>query len=158
MATPRGNLTILVVLALAATLSPVSIDMLTPALPGIASDMGSSPQMIELAIYSFLVGYGIAPSLWGAWSDRVGRRPIMVIGMLIYCASSLACSVVDSPAWLIALRLGQGIGAAAGATMARAIIRDIYGGGGTTRGMARMFSIMSVIPFFMPLLGGYMAR
>ena len=153
-----GKFTVLMVLALAATLAPVSIDMLTPALPGIAGDMGASPQKIELAIYSFLVGYGVAPSLWGGWSDRIGRRPIMLIGMIIYCASSLACYAVDSPGWLIVLRLLQGIGAAAGATMARAIIRDIYGGGGTTRGMARMLSFMSVVPVLMPLLGGYMAR
>ncbi len=52
----------------------------------------------------------------------------------------------------------QGIGAAAGATMARAIVRDIYGATGTTKGMATMISMMAVIPFFMPLVGGVVAR
>jgi DHA1 family bicyclomycin/chloramphenicol resistance-like MFS transporter len=147
----------LVVLALTATLSPVSMDMLTPSLPGLATDMGTSAQTIELTLYSFLIGYGVGPSLWGVLSDRIGRRPIMFIGMLIYSASSLAGAVADDANWLIAVRFAQGIGAGAGATMARATVRDIHGTAGTTRNMARMISLMSVVPFFMPLLGGTLA-
>ena len=147
----------LVVLALAATLSPVSMDMLTPSLPGLSADLGATAQTIELTLYSFLIGYGVAPSLWGALSDRIGRRPIMFIGMFIYSASSLSGAVLDDANWLIATRFVQGIGAGAGATMARATVRDIYGAAGTTRSMARMISFMSVVPFFMPLLGGTLA-
>lgn len=153
----RRQFVTLVVLALAATLSPVSMDMLTPSLPGLSADTGASPQTIELTLYSFLIGYGLAPSVWGALSDHVGRRPIMVIGMAIYVASSLAGAMIDDANWLIAVRFVQGIGAAAGATIARAIIRDIYGAEGTTQGMARMISLMAVVPFFMPLLGGVLA-
>jgi Bcr/CflA subfamily drug resistance transporter len=147
----------LVVLALTATLSPVSMDMLTPSLPGLSADLGSSAQAIELTLYSFLIGYGVAPSLWGALSDRIGRRPIMFIGMCIYIASSLAGALSDDANWMIAVRFVQGIGGGAGATMARATVRDIYGAAGTTRSMARMISLMAVVPFFMPLLGGTLA-
>jgi DHA1 family bicyclomycin/chloramphenicol resistance-like MFS transporter len=145
------------VLALAATLSPVSLDMLTPSLPGLVSDTGASPQTIELTLYSFLLGYGLAPSVWGALSDRVGRRPVMFIGMVIYSLSSITGAMIDDAGSLIALRFVQGIGGGAGATMARAIVRDLYGADGTTQGMARMISLMAVVPFFMPLLGGLLA-
>jgi DHA1 family bicyclomycin/chloramphenicol resistance-like MFS transporter len=147
----------LVVLALAATLAPVSIDILAPSLPGISAGLGANPQTIELTIYSFLIGYGISPSFWGPLSDRLGRRPIMFVGMLIYTVSSLAAASADEASWLITVRFLQGIGGGAGATMARAIIRDIYGAAGTTRGMARMISLMSILPFLMPLLGGVVA-
>ena len=147
----------LMVLALAATLAPVSIDILAPSLPGMSAGLNTSPQTIELTIYSFLIGYGIAPSFWGPLSDRVGRRPIMFVGMLIYTASSLAAASSGEVNGLIAARFVQGIGGGAGATMARAIIRDIYGASGTTRGMARMISLMSVLPFLMPLIGGVVA-
>ena len=149
--------TTLVVLALAATLSPVSMDMLTPSLPGLSADIGASPQTIELTLYSFLIGYGVAPSLWGALSDRIGRRPIMFAGMFIYSVSSLAGATIDDANWLIAARFVQGIGGGAGATMARATVRDIYGATGTTRYMARLISLMAIVPFFMPLLGGTLA-
>jgi DHA1 family bicyclomycin/chloramphenicol resistance-like MFS transporter len=149
--------TTLVVLALAATLAPVSLDMLAPSLPGISADLGASPQAIELTIYSFLIGYGVAPSFWGPVSDRIGRRPIMFTGMLIYTLSTLVGAFAGDIDWLIAARFIQGIGGGAGATMARAIIRDLYGASGTTRGMARMLSLMAILPFIMPLLGGVVA-
>lgn len=152
------RLVVLLVLGLTAALSPVSIDMLAPSLPGLASDIGATAQRTELTIYAFLIGYGIAPALWGRLSDSRGRRPVMFCGMLIYCLSTVACLFADSPGQLIILRGIQGLGAAAGATMARAIVRDIYGAAGTTRGMATMISFMAIIPMFMPLLGGIIAQ
>lgn len=147
----------LVVLALTAVLAPVSMDMLTPSLPGLSDALGASPQTVELSLYSFLIGYGVSPSLWGALSDRLGRRPVMFMGMAIYTASSLACAFTGDAWWLIGVRFVQGIGGGAGATVARAVVRDIYGASGTTHGMARMISTMAVVPFFMPLLGGILA-
>ena len=149
---------ILLVLAIAAALSPVSIDMLAPSLPQLSEDIGASAARIELTIYAFLIGYGLAPSLWGRLSDSVGRRPVMFVGLFVYCLSCIACIYAQSADQLILLRVLQGIGAAAGATMARAIVRDIYGATGTTKGMATMISMMAVIPFFMPLVGGVVAR
>lgn len=149
---------VLFVLAVASALSPVSIDMLAPSLPQLSEDIGASAASIELTIYAFLIGYGLAPSLWGRLSDSIGRRPVMVAGLVIYCLSSIACTYASGSDQLIGLRVLQGIGGAAGATMGRAIVRDIYGAAGTTRGMATMMSMMVVIPFLMPLLGGVIAR
>ena len=146
------------ILALTAALSPVSIDMLAPSLPLLSRGLDATPQKIELTIYGFLIGYGLAPSVWGYASDRLGRRPVMLVGMSIYCATSLAGSWANSAEWLITLRFVQGIGAAAGATMARAIVRDIYGAEGTTKGMAAMFSLMALVPFAMPVVGGLIAQ
>jgi DHA1 family bicyclomycin/chloramphenicol resistance-like MFS transporter len=149
---------ILLALGVTAALSPVSMDMLAPSLPQLSQDIGITAQRTELTIYAFLIGYGLAPSVWGRLSDNIGRRPVMLTGMLIYILSSVACAFVVAPEQLIALRGVQGIGAAAGATVARAIVRDIYGAAGTARGMSRMISLMAVVPFFMPLLGGLIAR
>ena len=148
---------ILCVLALTAVLSPVSMDMLTPSLPGMAATLQTSPQIVELTLYSFLIGYGVAPLIWGVMSDRLGRRPVMFIGMSIYMLSSVACALVNDPSTLIVLRFIQGIGGGAGATVARAVVRDIYGAMGTTHGMARMISLMAIVPFLIPLLGGVLA-
>jgi DHA1 family bicyclomycin/chloramphenicol resistance-like MFS transporter len=148
---------VLCVLALTAVLSPVSMDMLTPSLPGMAATLQTSPQIVELTLYSFLIGYGVAPSIWGVMSDRLGRRPVMFIGMSIYLLSSVACALVHEPGTLVALRFIQGIGGGAGATVARAVVRDIYGAMGTTHGMARMISLMAIVPFLIPMLGGVLA-
>lgn len=151
------QLVVLAVLALTATLSPVSMDILTPSLPGLSTGLAASPQIIELNLYSFLIGYGIAPSLWGPLSDRMGRRPIMFAGMVVYCVSSFAGALADDAQTLILIRFVQGMGGGAGATVARAVVRDIHGEAGTTRSMAHMISLMSVVPFFMPMAGGFLA-
>ncbi|MEM6583137.1 MAG: MFS transporter, partial [Pseudomonadota bacterium] len=148
----------LVILALSATLAPVSMDMLTPSLAGMSLDLNASARLIELSLYSFLIGYGVAPSIWGHTSDRTGRRPIMFVGMLLYCISSITCAFVDDAHWLVGIRFLQGLGAGAGATMARAVVRDLYGAQGTTKGMARMMSLMAIVPIFMPILGGLLAQ
>jgi DHA1 family bicyclomycin/chloramphenicol resistance-like MFS transporter len=132
--------------------------MLAPSLPQLSQDMGVSAARIELTIYAFLVGYGLAPALWGRLSDSIGRRPVMFVGMVIYCLSCIASIYAPGIDELIVLRVVQGVGAAAGATMARAIVRDIYGAGGTARGMATMISMLAVIPFLMPVVGGMIAR
>jgi DHA1 family bicyclomycin/chloramphenicol resistance-like MFS transporter len=144
----------LCVLALTAGLAPLSMDLLTPSLPGMAAALQTTPQKAELTLYSFLIGYGVAPSFWGVMSDRLGRRPVMFVGMTIYILSSAACALIDDANTLVVLRFIQGIGGGAGATVARAIVRDIYGAQGTTHGMARMISLMAVVPFLLPLLGG----
>jgi DHA1 family bicyclomycin/chloramphenicol resistance-like MFS transporter len=148
---------ILLVLGITAALSPVAVDLLGPSLPNLSEDIGITAQRTELTIYVFMIGYGLAPALWGRLSDSLGRRPVMFAGMFIFCISSLACVVTDDPFWLIGLRGIQGVGAAAGATMARAIVRDIYGAAGATRGMAGMFSMMALVPFLVPPLGGVIA-
>ncbi|MEM8562891.1 MAG: MFS transporter [Pseudomonadota bacterium] len=155
---PRHSSLTLLILALSATLAPVSMDMLTPSLAGMSLDLQASPRLIELSLYSFLVGYGVAPSVWGHTSDRAGRRPVMFTGMLLYCISSSVCAFVDDAHVLVGIRFLQGLGAGAGATMARAVVRDLYGAQGTTKGMARMMSLMAIVPIFMPILGGLLAQ
>lgn len=155
MSFSRGQrLLVLITLGVTAALAPVSTDLLAPSLPQMTEDFHSTPQNLERTIYSFLLGYGLAPYVWGRLSDNFGRKPIMLAGMAMYCTTSVLCALTANAEQLIMLRFIHGASAAAGATVSRAIIRDIYGEAGATKGMAKLVSVMAAMPLFMPLLGG----
>lgn len=146
------------ILALASALAPLSVDLLAPSLPQFGEAIHATPQQIANSIYSFLIGYGIAPVLWGHLSDIKGRRPVLLTGMLLYSLSSAYCMMAHSADTLIFVRFIQGIGAAAGATVARAIIRDRYRADGTTKAISTLLSIMAIMPVSAPIIGGLLAQ
>lgn len=125
-------------------------------MPNVTRDLHTSAEAVKTTIVLFLVGYGIGPFMWGALADRVGRRKIMVIGLGCYVLASIGC--VFSPGILefSLFRVAQGIGAASGAVVARAVLRDIYGPTGTTKAISSMFLIMVWVPITAPLVGGIM--
>ena len=144
-------------LAIASSLAPLSLDFFAPALPSATRDLGVPIESVQLTIYIFLIGYGVAPFLWGALADRVGRRKIMIAGLCVYIVGSIGCLFSPSVLELSLMRLVQGIGAASGVVIARAVLRDIHGARGATKAISSMFMVMVWFPITAPLVGGYLA-
>ena len=119
-------------------LNPLAMDMMLPALPNIASafDITSAnrPQMV-LSI--FLVGFGLGQFVMGPLSDRFGRRPILLGGMVVYCVASLLAIAAPSFETLLLARALQGVCTSATRVIATSIVRDCYAG-------RRMASVMSL--------------
>src|SRR5262249_4613988 len=89
-------------------------------------------------------------------SDRYGRRPILLIGLAIYVAASLACALASSIDVLIAARLVQAVGGCAGPVLCRAVVRDVHGREGAARVMAYLNSAVALAPALGPVLGGFL--
>ena len=84
----HANLVILL-LALAIGLQPVSTDLYLPSLPGLASDLHASVGMVQYTLTGLLLAFGTSQLLWGPFSDKVGRRPIMLFGLLLYTLAAV---------------------------------------------------------------------
>lgn len=149
------SLGILAILALTSALTSVSIDLLAPTLPVLSQIFHDSSGNIKLTIHAFYTGFGFAHIFWGGLSDRFGRRKIMLIGLTVYCAATLACLSALSLEILLLFRTLQGIGAAVGMIISRAIIRDIYGPERATKAIATMFMFFVPIPIVTPIVAGY---
>jgi DHA1 family bicyclomycin/chloramphenicol resistance-like MFS transporter len=136
----------------------LSIDIVIPALPRIAETLSAekSAAAAQLTFSVFVAGYAVAQLIYGPLSDRFGRRPVLVGGLIVYLAGSVACALAGSIDELIAARLLQSIGCCAGPVLARAIIRDLYGPEHSARVLAYTAAVMGVIPAVGPLLGGYL--
>jgi DHA1 family bicyclomycin/chloramphenicol resistance-like MFS transporter len=132
------------------------MDFFAPSLPDATRDLAASIDSVQSTIYIFLIGYGVSPFLWGVLADRLGRHSVMMGGLILYCLASIGCFLSSGIPQLSAMRLLQGVGAASGVVIARAVLRDIHGPRGATKAISGMFLIMVWVPISAPLLGGYL--
>ena len=90
------------------------------------TDLGTDAARTELTVTACMVGLAVGQLLVGPLSDRVGRRPRLLLGMLLYAITSSACAFAGSLPLLVVLRFTQGFFGGAGIDIARAIVRDLY--------------------------------
>ncbi|MGH7268404.1 MAG: multidrug effflux MFS transporter [Candidatus Rokuibacteriota bacterium] len=150
---PEGPLFTAVLAGLAA-ITPLSIDILLPALPALGPAFGDAAVRPQLLVSVFVLGFGVAQLVYGPVSDRLGRRPVLLGAMGLYVAASLAALLAPSFQWLLGCRLAQGVGACAGPVLARAAVRDVHEGPRAARVLAFVTSGQSLAPIVAPLAGG----
>ncbi|MAU40257.1 MAG: hypothetical protein CMF31_01415 [Kordiimonas sp.] len=148
------NLLVIVILAVTGSFGALSIDALVPALPEIAREFQTTTLQTQWTISSFLLGFGLGQMLIGPLADRFGRRPTLLWGIALYTITSLCCILVDSIELLTAMRFLQAVGAAAGAVITRAVVRDVYTSDKAAKALSVMLSITLLTPFIAPIIGG----
>jgi DHA1 family bicyclomycin/chloramphenicol resistance-like MFS transporter len=137
-----------------AALPPLSIDLGLPALTLLQASLGATPTGAALTLSLFLAGFGASQLVMGPLSDRYGRRPVMLTGMVLYAASGLGCALAPSIEVLLALRLLEGVGAAGGTTLAMAMVRDCFEGQAGRIKMSQVTMVITIAPIIAPTLGG----
>ncbi|WP_137009399.1 Bcr/CflA family multidrug efflux MFS transporter [Aquitalea aquatilis] len=153
---PQQQVRLIVLLGVLVAFGPLSIDMYLPALPAIAADLAASVARIQLTIGGFLAGFCGGMLLYGPLSDRYGRRPVLLTGLTLYLAASLACAAAQTAEQLIALRVLQAMGGGAATVMARAIVRDAFPLSQAGHVLSLMQQITMIAPLLAPLLGGWL--
>ena len=148
------TLALTALLGLLTALGPLSTDMYLPSLPDIAVRLQAGTSKAQLTLSFFLLGFAAGQIVYGPFSDRFGRRPVLLTGLAIYLAATAACALSTGIEMLIAARFVQAFGASGPIVLGRAIVRDLYEGPRAGRELARMGTIMGVVPAIAPLLGG----
>ncbi len=141
------------ILGLLSAVGPFAIDMYLPAMPMIEDDLGASVAATQMTLTAYFIAFGLAQLFYGPWSDQVGRKPPLYLGLGIFSVATVGCALAPSIAWLIALRAMQGLGGAVLMVVPRAIIRDRYTGVEGTKLMAMVMLVISVSPMLAPLAG-----
>ncbi len=129
-----------------------------PSLPGIAVSLKTTPAMVQLTLSLFMVAYALAQLVWGPLADRYGRRPMLLAGLGLYVASSIACAEATSIEALIGFRLMQALAACAAPVLARAVVRDLYELKDAARVMAYISAAFSLAPVLSPILGAFLEQ
>lgn len=151
-----GSLALAALLTALVAYGPISTDMYLPSLPALARAFETDMAGVQLTLSVFLIGLAGGQLVYGPLSDRFGRRPVLLVGLVLYLAASLACVMVTGIEALVAARFVQAIGACAGQVVGRAIVRDVYGRDGAARIFAYMGMAMGLVPTLAPILGGYL--
>jgi DHA1 family bicyclomycin/chloramphenicol resistance-like MFS transporter len=139
-------------------MGPAAIDMYVPALPGIAADLDVSVASTQLTLTTFLIGLGAGQLVAGPLSDVFGRRPPLLASIAVYAAAGVACAVANAIPVLATARFAQGLAAAAGIVISRAIVRDLYSGPALARTYSRLYLLMGLAPIVAPVVGTQVLR
>jgi MFS transporter, DHA1 family, multidrug resistance protein len=144
-------------LALLLGLQPLSTDVYLPALPMLTRELAAPMSAVQLTMSALILAFGIAQMLWGPLADRLGRRPVLLMGLTLYIVASLGCAWANDIHALVVWRACQGAALAAAVVCARAIVRDLYEPTQGAQVMALALSGLGVLALTGPLLGGMAA-
>ncbi len=149
------GLPLLLVLIGISAIGPLTLNGVLPATSQIMADLLTRYEVAQLVLTVFLFANLVSQLVLGPAADRYGRRPIMLMGLLVYIFGSLLCASAVSIEWLLAGRFIQGIGGAVCAVLPRAIVRDLHTQDRAASVIGYMTTAMMVAPLFGPALGGW---
>lgn len=150
-----GERELLSLLALSMALAALGIDLMLPAFGDIRADLGlpeADPAVARL-VTAYFVGLAAGQVLYGPLSDRIGRRPTLYVGYVIYGVSALGAALAPSLGWLLVARVAWGFGAAGPRVVTLAAVRDAFEGERMSRAMSAVMAVFIVVPVFAPSLG-----
>jgi DHA1 family bicyclomycin/chloramphenicol resistance-like MFS transporter len=134
--------------------SALSLNILVPAIPGMAAKFATEPATVQLTVSLYLLGLAMAQVVFGPLSDRFGRRPVVLAGLSLAAIASTAAILAINITSLITARVAQSLGASTGQTIGRAIIRDLYDREQAASMIGLVTSVVVLMPMVAPLLGG----
>ena len=135
-------------------IGPATLNILVPALPGLVERLGTDTGTVQLTLSLYLLSLASAQLLLGPLSDRFGRRPVVLAGLMLAVVASLVATIASSIGALIAVRIVQAIGASTGVVIGRAIIRDLYERDRAAAMIGLVTTAMVIAPMVSPLVGG----
>lgn len=149
-----SELRVSIIGALLVAIGPISMALFTPAMPEIVRAFGTTDAAVKMTLSLYFAGFAFAQLVCGPLSDGYGRKPITIAFMGIYLAATVAAILAPTIELLIAARFAQGVGAAAGVAISRAIVRDLFTNERSARIMNLIGMILGIGPAFSPTLGG----
>lgn len=148
---PRPSLLILVAIS---GLGPLALNIFVPSMPGLQAAFGVDYATAQLTLTLYLIGMAGCQLFYGPLSDRFGRRPVLIGGLALFVIASTLAALAPSIEVLIAARLLQAVGGAAGIVLSRAIVRDLYGREQAASVLGYLSVAWAVAPMLAPGIGG----
>lgn len=135
----------------------ISTDFYLPAMPDMAVSLGASTGSVEFTISGFLIGFSLGQLVWGALSDKYGRRMPVAAGLVLFIIGSAGCAMAQNVEAIIIWRIIQALGACAGVVLSRAMVRDLYAGPRAAQMLSTLIAVMAIAPLLGPIIGGQIA-
>jgi MFS transporter, DHA1 family, multidrug resistance protein len=152
------NKGLLVFLAALSAFPSLSTDLYLPALPKMTVHFAAPAYQVNLTLTVFFAFYALSLLVSGPLSDRFGRKPVVLVGLVIYAAAGMLCAISSDVFQLMAFRIFQALGAGAASTVATAIVKDVYRGRKREVTLAVVQSMTILAPLLAPMIGAFILR
>lgn len=132
----------------------ISVDLYSPSLPNMGVSLHASVASLQMTMTTFMFGYAISMLVAGPLSDSIGRKKVMLSGLILFVVASLVCSFSPNVSFLIVARFFQALGGCCGTVIARVMVKDIHSKEDQINMLTRLSSAMAICPLIIPILGG----
>ncbi len=146
----------IIILGCLTGMAALSIDTSLASIPFMGSELSSDLSTSQFTVGFFMAGVAIGLIPAGLISDRMGRIPVLIYGLTIFILASLMTVLATSIEFMLIARLIQGIGASAGMTIPRAMVRDVSSGKSAAQTLSSMMIVLTFIPMLAPIFGSYL--
>lgn len=144
------------ILGLLSMLMPLSIDMYLPSFMAIASEFNVDSGMVQLTLSAYVAGFAVGQLFYGPMADSVGRKPVIVFGVLAFAIAAAGCAMAQTIEQLIVMRLFHGLAAASASVVISALMRDMFRKDEFSRMMSFVTLVMTIAPLMAPIIGGWL--
>jgi DHA1 family 2-module integral membrane pump EmrD-like MFS transporter len=152
----RSHFVTTVYLLLLTSVGYVATDIYLPSLPALAAYFGTSESEVQLTLFTYLMGFSLIPLMAGPLSDQIGRRKIILAGILISIFAAIGCLFSPTIHWLSFFRLVQGIGMGCIIIATRASAADLFTGRALAKQMSLTTMLIPLVLALAPTLGGFL--
>ena len=139
-----------------AMFGPFSIDTIFPAFPQIGAELGADKLAMQQTISVYLLAYAAMSVVHGPLSDALGRRRVILAGLVVFALASVGCALSTSLPMLLMFRALQGLSAGVGLIVGRAVVRDVLHGDDAQRLMSQISMVFGIAPAVAPIIGGWL--
>lgn len=139
-------------------LGPLGIDLYLPTISAIAKGLNSNESLIQSTIGLFILVLGVGQLVSGPLVDRYGRRPVAIVGIILYILGATMAALATTSTLFIASRLLQGIAVCCTSVVAFSSVRDRFNGNDAARAFGFLNGTLNIVPALAPLLGGLLAE
>lgn len=154
---PKSYAVFVTFIAIIGAFSSLVNDMYLPTIPSMMKEFHTTPSMTQMGISMAMAGMGLGSVLWGSASDRYGRKPVLIVSLIIFVLSTALSLFSTNITFFIVCRLFQGLGAGGAMVLSTSIPADVYMGRQLAKLMAIVGAINGVAPALGPIVGGFMA-
>lgn len=145
-------------LGILSMLPPFGVDMYLPSFLAIAEDLNISPEQVQHTLTAFSYGMAFGQLFWGPFGDSFGRKPIILLGVIISAITALILTEINTIGNFITLRFVQGFFGAAPVVLSGALLRDLFSKNELSKVMSTITLVFMIAPLIAPVIGGYIVK
>lgn len=149
-----SKLHLTLIVSMLSMIGPFSIDTYLPSFPDIEQDFSISRALMTQTLGAYLIAFACSTLFWGAVSDWIGRKPVIILSLLSYLFASSACAMATSYEQLLIFRILQGLGVGGALISGRAMVRDFLPTKEAQKVMAYSMMLFAISPAIAPIIGG----